>query len=160
MKSKFVWNKIHIAPLGTNAMVYISNNTRNTSIPHCDEECVAGMVPHHYHLLFFTPETPGYHILRTYCLDPSSCTLSALSKTDRTLLTATNVIGKYVSIPHPSLSAQCKANHLKCICDLCATIVTYPQRRAEGTDALRMDDASPRGWTVQRHKSWAQHDAL
>ncbi len=54
---------------------------------------VVGRAPAHYRLLdFFCPETKGYMTTGTYKLYPTNCSMPAISKGDRTIIAAADLL--------------------------------------------------------------------
>jgi hypothetical protein len=80
---KFDCNKTPIMPLGTEVMIYIASDVRNTFTPHCNKAFVTGMAPHHYRLLdVCVPATHGNRIFESYRLDPAYWTVPMMSEAD------------------------------------------------------------------------------
>jgi predicted class III extradiol MEMO1 family dioxygenase len=107
----FDWNETPIVLLGTKAVIYITTTARTVFVPHCNKAFMTDMRSHHYHQLKFrVPATRGYHILGINHLNLSHGTVPTVSKADRTVLAAIDLLEKLETILPPL--AQYKVQHL------------------------------------------------
>ena len=113
-KGDFDWNTTPLAPVGTKAMVYIHPDNHNTFVPHCNTRHVVERAPNHYRLLeFYIPATRGYRRSGTYRLMPQHCRMPTISKEDRTVEAAADLI-KEMKRELPE-TAKSKHNQIKVI---------------------------------------------
>ena len=82
-----------MAPFGTKGLAFVNPDGRTTFGPHALYVFVVGRSPSHYRLLeFFCPETRVYMMTGTYRLYPMNCSMSAIYKGDRMIITATDLL--------------------------------------------------------------------
>ena len=82
-----------MAPLGNKGVAYITPDARNTFAPHRNEAYTVGHAPYHHQLLkCYVPATRGYKITGTYRLDPFHWALPVVSKQDKTVTAAKDLL--------------------------------------------------------------------
>ncbi len=88
----FDFNKMPLAPLGTNALVYNNPATRASWAPHATDGFYVGPANNHYHCLcFYIPSTWHLHFVDTWRIYPAHCQVPAASEQDKTLIVAANL---------------------------------------------------------------------
>ena len=95
LQGPFDYNKTPMAVLGTKALAFIDPEDRAAWQAHGVDAFVAGRCPLHYRLLeFFNPKTRAYLKTGTYKLYPRHSKVPSISKADRTLLVAQEMLTK------------------------------------------------------------------
>ena len=100
MKGVFDFNKTPMALLGTKILAYINPDARGSWQAHAQDVFYVGREPLHYRLLrFFNAQTKGYIATGTYKLFPVHCRVPAVSKADRTLQAAAELLEALQTMP-------------------------------------------------------------
>ena len=90
---RFDWNATPIASLETKGSVFTHPDNPNTFAPHCDNGYTVDRCNSHYQLLsFYIQATSGYQHSGTYRLYPQHCRMFTISKEDRTVEAAANLL--------------------------------------------------------------------
>ena len=93
LEGGFDWNATPIASLETKGSVFIHPDNPNTFAPHCDNGYTVDRCNSHYQLLsFYIQATSGYQHSGTYRLYPQHCRMFTISKEDRTVEAAANLL--------------------------------------------------------------------
>jgi hypothetical protein len=123
----FDWNKTPLAPLGNKGMVYITPDTRDTFVPHCNEAFTVSRAPFHHQLFkLFVPATKGYRISGTCHLDPTHWTLHTVSEHAKTLCAVTDLLTAFRQVVH--VTATDKQKHVNAVRQLTTILCNNPQQ--------------------------------
>ena len=87
IEGAFDYNKIHLDPQGTKALMYEISTRQAVWAPHAVGSWYLGPAMDHYRCsLYFITETRATRISVTEKLFPTHCTLPSMSKQDKTIL--------------------------------------------------------------------------
>ena len=137
MKGGFAFNKTPMAPLGTKALAYIDPDARGSWQAHAQDVFYVGREPLHYRLLrFFNEQTKGYIATGTYKLFPVHCRVPAVSKADRTLQAAAELLEALKTMP--TLDKKCNTQE-----------PSTPSPPSSRTSKFR-------GWRGRQNRGWSQ----
>jgi hypothetical protein len=121
----FDFNKMPLAPLGTEALVYNNPVTRTSWAPHATDGFYVGPATNHYRCLhFYIPATQRFCFSDTWHLYPSHCQVPTTLEHDSTLLVAADLLQHLGCTIPTATTAMLK--HLNAICQLTTIMSGQP----------------------------------
>ena len=130
LQGKFDYNKTPMAILGTRAVAFTDPDKRGAWEAHGVDAYVVGRCPLHYRLIkFFNTKTRAFLKAGTYRLYPNQSRVPTISKADRTIMAAGDILRQLQGLI--SKDTEEKLKHNKAIVQL-TEILNQPPNKAAG----------------------------